>query len=420
MTPLARAAGREVTTLDGLPDADAGRRRSPPPAPSQCGFCTPGIVMRVAALAPAARQAPAAVHQALAAHLCRCTGWQPIVEAVRPSVPGRDVPSTDAMPGARRASIEGRTAAARRRRGGDGGGFADDIAPADALVADPRRRRGVARRRDADRGPRRRRARAGSAHDRRRRRGRSPSPTASGCARCRRRGSSRPTSNPTPRGARPVASRRRRSPTVARSAARSPARWPPSPAAWPTSTAVPCGSCTPARTSCARGPKRPPIGAGIRADGTGRRPRRAHAGHRRRDRHRRPGPHGRGGRRRRPADVEPPSVPPAGPRRRSCWPRSATAPTPSRRRQARRRRRRSTTPACTSPLRCGDAARRGRAAQLLHRRRPHGPRVGAQRGARRRRRRDAARPDDPLVRDPAGPGRPADHRRHRARATGRR
>jgi xanthine dehydrogenase small subunit len=50
---------------------------------SQCGFCTPGIVMRLFALyhggeRPVTRQA---VNDALAGNLCRCTGYRPIVDA---------------------------------------------------------------------------------------------------------------------------------------------------------------------------------------------------------------------------------------------------------------------------------------------------------------------------------------------------
>jgi hypothetical protein len=66
-------------------------------------------------------------------HLCRCTGWQTIVEAY--DAYGR-APVRDLEGAGRRAAIEGRTA---QRVGGDvvlgGGGFADDLAPADALVA---------------------------------------------------------------------------------------------------------------------------------------------------------------------------------------------------------------------------------------------------------------------------------------------
>jgi xanthine dehydrogenase small subunit len=130
VTPLARAAGRDVTTLAGLPDAEAWIGAFAATGASQCGFCTPGIMMRVAALAPDARRSPAAVHRALAAHLCRCTGWQPIVEAVT-TFPGAVRRPAAASSG--RATLEGHTPQ-QLAPGGDGG-FADDLAPPNSLVA---------------------------------------------------------------------------------------------------------------------------------------------------------------------------------------------------------------------------------------------------------------------------------------------
>ena len=50
----------------------------------QCGFCTPGVLMTMAALSP--DQGPADEEQLLAAmsgHICRCTGYQGIRRAVR-------------------------------------------------------------------------------------------------------------------------------------------------------------------------------------------------------------------------------------------------------------------------------------------------------------------------------------------------
>src|SRR2546430_16163791 len=49
---------------------------------SQCGFCTPGIVMRAASLLAKGRTRRADVGRGLAAHLCRCTGWQTVYEAI--------------------------------------------------------------------------------------------------------------------------------------------------------------------------------------------------------------------------------------------------------------------------------------------------------------------------------------------------
>jgi aerobic-type carbon monoxide dehydrogenase small subunit (CoxS/CutS family) len=119
VTPARRVAGRRVTTLSGLPDRDAWADRFVATGGSQCGFCTPGIIMRLAA------------GGSLAAHLCRCTGWQTIVEDAVPRARDLDAAS-------RRATIEGH---AVQRVGRDvplgGGGFADDTAPLDALVAVP-------------------------------------------------------------------------------------------------------------------------------------------------------------------------------------------------------------------------------------------------------------------------------------------
>jgi aerobic-type carbon monoxide dehydrogenase small subunit (CoxS/CutS family) len=154
VTPAARVAGRSVTTLGGL---DAGVREPLVDAfvatgASQCGFCTPGIVVRLAALLTKDRTARADVDRALAAHLCRCTGWQTIHEAfdsftdfdavvgsgartrAPESTAGRDLDAA-----ARRAELEGGVAqqVGVEVPGGDAG-FADDGAPAGALVAVPR------------------------------------------------------------------------------------------------------------------------------------------------------------------------------------------------------------------------------------------------------------------------------------------
>src|SRR5688572_27756096 len=84
VTPAARVQGRSVTTVGGL---DAGVRDGLAGAfvacgASQCGFCTPGIVVRAAALLGKQRGGRVALDRALAAHLCRCTGWQTIYDAI--------------------------------------------------------------------------------------------------------------------------------------------------------------------------------------------------------------------------------------------------------------------------------------------------------------------------------------------------
>lgn len=138
VTPSARVAGRSVTTLEALPDADEWGQRLCATGGSQCGFCTPGIVMRLAAIAPAQRT-DASVRQALLAHVCRCTGWNTVVEAAL--LPADEVPTGQGWSrhlGAaeERAALEG--GVPQRVSPGVAlghGGFAADTAPADALVA---------------------------------------------------------------------------------------------------------------------------------------------------------------------------------------------------------------------------------------------------------------------------------------------
>lgn len=141
VTPVKRVAGRVVTTVDGL---DPGVRAAWSDAlcasgGSQCGFCTPGIVVRLAALRdrtpePGTPAALGAVERALQAHLCRCTGWQTIEEAWAGL--GAPTPARDLDAAGRRATIEGGAPQVVGPEVALGhGGFADDRAPAGALVA---------------------------------------------------------------------------------------------------------------------------------------------------------------------------------------------------------------------------------------------------------------------------------------------
>ena len=83
-----QADGHEVTTVEGLtgdPDALHPLQQAFREAHGlQCGFCTPGILMT---LVPFLRDHPhpdeGAIREALSGNLCRCTGYQNIVAAVR-------------------------------------------------------------------------------------------------------------------------------------------------------------------------------------------------------------------------------------------------------------------------------------------------------------------------------------------------
>jgi aerobic-type carbon monoxide dehydrogenase small subunit (CoxS/CutS family) len=144
VTPARRVAGRSVTTLEGLePSCRRGWAEAfAATGASQCGFCTPGIVMRLAALRVRTQEPveEESIGRALAAHLCRCTGWRTIFDAAR-LVEGRDrdtISDRDLAAAAWRAALEGGNPQMVGSSVPLGeGGFADDTAPADALVAVP-------------------------------------------------------------------------------------------------------------------------------------------------------------------------------------------------------------------------------------------------------------------------------------------
>ena len=135
VTPARRVAGREITTVAGL-QAEVRDRWADAflaSGASQCGFCTPGILMRLAA-------ERGSVESALLAHLCRCTGWRTILEAAEMATSDTPIVTDgrDLAAAARRAGLEGGVPQVVGREVALGeGGFADDTAPLDALVAVP-------------------------------------------------------------------------------------------------------------------------------------------------------------------------------------------------------------------------------------------------------------------------------------------
>jgi len=107
-----QAQGREIVTVEGLAREHDGELHPVQQAfieagAVQCGFCTPGLL--VAAHDLLARDpdpADADVREALAGNLCRCTGYEKILEAVRlaaarlseAGLPGSELPG-DGLPG---------------------------------------------------------------------------------------------------------------------------------------------------------------------------------------------------------------------------------------------------------------------------------------------------------------------------------
>ena len=82
-----QAENTEVTTLDGLTDGDELNPIQEAFLEKygfQCGFCTPGMILATKALLD---QNPAPgiddINEALEGNLCRCTGYEQIIESVQ-------------------------------------------------------------------------------------------------------------------------------------------------------------------------------------------------------------------------------------------------------------------------------------------------------------------------------------------------
>jgi len=87
MVPMANVAGHEVTTIEGFRETkrySVLEQAFVQCGAVQCGFCTPGMIIASESLL---RQNPhpseAEIREALSGNLCRCTGYNMIVDAVK-------------------------------------------------------------------------------------------------------------------------------------------------------------------------------------------------------------------------------------------------------------------------------------------------------------------------------------------------
>ena len=109
--PIAKAQGKSITTLEGLDqdERDTFAEAFAACGGLQCGFCIPGIVMR--AKSQIDKKGSALTRQDmsrhLGAHLCRCTGYVKILDAIESVATGTPVAvHTASGVGARRAKYE--------------------------------------------------------------------------------------------------------------------------------------------------------------------------------------------------------------------------------------------------------------------------------------------------------------------------
>ncbi|PQE27918.1 xanthine dehydrogenase protein [Rutstroemia sp. NJR-2017a BBW] len=122
LAPLVSVDGKHVITVEGI-----GNTKRPHPTQeriakgngSQCGFCTPGIVMSLYALLRNNPEAPSQhdIEEAFDGNLCRCTGYRPILDAAQ---------TFSNKAGCGKATSNGGGGCCMEKNGGEGGGCCKD------------------------------------------------------------------------------------------------------------------------------------------------------------------------------------------------------------------------------------------------------------------------------------------------------
>jgi aerobic carbon-monoxide dehydrogenase small subunit len=96
LLPVANVAGRSVKTLEGMEGADPLQEIFHDRFAVQCGFCAPGMLIAARALldrnpSPSREEIAAA----LTGNVCRCTGYESIIDAIAASAAGGQPSASD-------------------------------------------------------------------------------------------------------------------------------------------------------------------------------------------------------------------------------------------------------------------------------------------------------------------------------------
>jgi carbon-monoxide dehydrogenase small subunit len=120
----AQVSGAAITTIEGLACDDGERLSALQGAfhqhhALQCGYCTPGMIMAATSLLDELGDAPtdAQIRTGLEGNLCRCTGYQHIIDAIQAAARSREASRDGAGPGAETGRGAAREASPR-----EGGG----------------------------------------------------------------------------------------------------------------------------------------------------------------------------------------------------------------------------------------------------------------------------------------------------------
>jgi aerobic carbon-monoxide dehydrogenase small subunit len=122
LVPVAQAAGTSIVTVEGLA---RGRTLSALQQAfiefggAQCGICTPGMLVTASELLARTKgRVPSdeEVREALAGNLCRCTGYQKIVDAVRAAARGSKRNAREATPTSRGTTANTHAPKKKKRR----------------------------------------------------------------------------------------------------------------------------------------------------------------------------------------------------------------------------------------------------------------------------------------------------------------
>ena len=141
LTPVCALDGIAVTTVEGIGGMKQGlhpiQKRIASAHGSQCGFCTPGIVMALYAKLRADPMAtPRELEESMDGNLCRCTGYRPIIDAVRSLSNNKGGFDASSLPlKSDRVHSSGVGGGCCQGKGGDGGCPCKDELPAGVHIS---------------------------------------------------------------------------------------------------------------------------------------------------------------------------------------------------------------------------------------------------------------------------------------------